>query len=105
LKSPLLSYGRARTQCDRSRKSSPSESNTPSTTSTTLSTDTGASPSTNAGSCRVARVIAGHRLRNRWIGMRFRLLQRLDRIDRRPIHLALAAVAAGALLATLYTWL
>jgi hypothetical protein len=51
------------------------------------------------------RVIASPRLRTRWIGMRFRMLQRLDRVDRRAIGVGLAAVAAGVVLAVIYSWL
>ena len=41
-----------------------------------------------------------HRLRNRWIELRFRTLQRLDHVDRAKLFaLVAAATLAGALLA------
>jgi hypothetical protein len=53
-----------------------------------------------------ARVIGSHHgLRTRWIGVRFRLLQRLDRLDRGAKTLAVAAVVGGALVAAVYVWL
>lgn len=46
-----------------------------------------------------------HSIRNRWIGVRFRVLQRLDRVERRTLRVAVSAVIAGMVAAMLYTWI